>query len=113
TELGGNLLEDPEDRLVVVDVERLGEDRAVRVLRRDLAGQLVEPVGTPRGDRQVVAEVGELTCHLGTETRARAGDQNRALAHVIVLRWCVRPWPGVALRSRTGSCRRASGRTSW
>ena len=53
-------------------------DRAGRVVGgQDLGPQLVEPLRTPRAERQVVAEGGELPRHLGAQTGGGAGDQDR------------------------------------
>ena len=80
-ELGRELLEHPEDRVVVGDVESLDLDPAVGVLRGEVGRELVEPVGTPRAQRQVVAEGRELARHLLAQPRARPGDQDGPLAH--------------------------------
>ena len=54
-ELVAELVEHPEDGVVVVDVERLDDDAAVGVGGGDLGGELGEAVRTTRAEGEVVA----------------------------------------------------------
>ena len=76
-ELVAELVEHPEDGVVVVDVERLDGDAAVGVGGGDLGGELVEAVRTTRAEGEVVASRGELAGHLGPEPAAGTGDEGR------------------------------------
>ena len=76
-ELVAELVEHPEDGVVVGDVERLDDDAAVGVGGGDLGGELGEAVRTTRAEGEVVAERGELAGHLGPEPAAGAGDEGR------------------------------------
>jgi hypothetical protein len=75
-QFGAELLEDGEHAVVVGDVEGARDDLDPRVRRRQLGGQLLEPLGAPRAQREVAPLRREPAGHAFAQPAAGAGDQD-------------------------------------